>query len=120
MPKLYETVVVIDAMLADEAITAEIENVSKIIQEQGELLKVDRWGKRRMAYEIRRKSHGEYAVLYYHGPAGLPAEIEKRIRLNENILRWLTVADNPAGVPADRPENPEAVLETATERKGED
>ena len=95
---------VVDAMIPDESIASEIDAVAKLIEGQGKLVKVDRWGKRKLAYTIRKRTHGEYAVVYYEANSGaLAAEIEKRFRINENILRWITVADNPVGVPADKP-----------------
>ena len=47
----------------------------------------------------RKRTHGEYAAFYYNAEAGLPAELEKRLRINENALRWLTVVENPSGIP---------------------
>jgi small subunit ribosomal protein S6 len=112
LAKPYETVVVVDAMIPDESIASEFDAIAKLIESQGKLVKLDRWGKRRLAYSINKRTHGEYAVFYYESAAALPAELEKRFRINENILRWLTVADNPVGVPADKPAGSEGeVLE---------
>ena len=123
MAKPYETVVVVDAMLPDESIASEFDAMGKLIESQGKLLKVDRWGKRKLAYTIKKRTHGEYAVFYYEAKEGLPAEIDKRFRINENILRWLTVADSPLGIPPDKVEG-EVQVQLAepayTQRKGED
>ena len=101
--KPYETVIVVDAMIPDESIASEFDAVAKLIDSQGKMVKLDRWGKRKLAYVIRKRTHGEFAVFYYEASSGaLAAELEKRLRINENVLRWLTVADNPVGVPADR------------------
>ena len=97
--KQYETVLVVDAMIPDESIASEFDAVSKLIESQGKVIRVDRWGKRRLAYSINKRSHGEYGAFYYEAESGLPAELEKRLRINENILRWLTVAENPCGIP---------------------
>lgn len=102
MAKPYETVVVVDAMIPDESIASEFDAVQKLIETQGKLVKLDRWGKRKLAYAIRKRTHGEYAVFYYEGTGAIAAELDKRFRINENILRWLTIADNPVGVPADK------------------
>jgi small subunit ribosomal protein S6 len=104
MAKPYETVVVVDAMIPEESIASEFEAIGKLIESQGKVLKLDRWGKRKLAYTIRKRTHGEYAVFYYEANEGLPAEIDKRFRINENILRWLTVADSPLGIPPDKVE----------------
>lgn len=103
MAKPYETVIVVDAMIPDESIASEFDAIGKLIESQGKLVKLDRWGKRKLAYSIRKRTHGEYAVFYYEAGSGaLAAELDKRLRINENVLRWLTVADNPIGVPADK------------------
>lgn len=104
MPKFYETVVVVDAMIPDESIASEFDAITKQIEGQGKLLRVDRWGKRKLAFPIKRRSHGEYAVFYYEAEASLPSDIEKRLRINENALRWLTIAENPIGLPPERVE----------------
>ncbi len=98
--KRYETILVVDAMIPDESIASEFDAVSKLIESQGKITRVDRWGKRRLAYAVRKRTHGEYAAFYYEAEASIPAELEKRLRINENALRWLTVAENPAGIPA--------------------
>ncbi|HKP95510.1 MAG TPA: 30S ribosomal protein S6 [Fibrobacteria bacterium] len=103
MAKPYETVIVVDAMIPDESIASEFDAIGKLIETQGKMVKLDRWGKRKLAYPIRKRTHGEYAVFYYESESGgLSAELDKRLRINENVLRWLTVADNPVGVPADK------------------
>lgn len=97
--KRYETILVVDAMIPDESIASEFDAVAKLIESQGTITRVDRWGKRRLAYPIRKRTHGEYAAFYYEAEASVPAELEKRLRINENALRWLTVAENPCGIP---------------------
>jgi small subunit ribosomal protein S6 len=97
--KRYETILVVDAMIPDESIASEFDAVAKLIESQGNITRVDRWGKRRLAYAIRKRTHGEYAAFYYNAEAGLPAELEKRLRINENALRWITVVENPSGIP---------------------
>jgi small subunit ribosomal protein S6 len=97
--KRYETILVVDAMIPDESIASEFDAVAKLIETQGKITRVDRWGKRRLAYAIRKRTHGEYAAFYYDAEPGLSAELEKRLRINENALRWLTIVENPSGIP---------------------
>ena len=119
MAKPYETVIVVDAMIPDEAIASEFDAVAKLIESQGTMVKLDRWGKRKLAYTIRKRTHGEYAVFYYEAGSGaLAAEIEKRLRINENVLRWLTIADNPIGVPADKAPEAEGAPPSEGGREG--
>jgi ribosomal protein S6 len=106
-------------MIPDESITSEIDAVTKLIESQGKMVKLDRWGKRKLAYVIRKRTHGEYAVFYYESESGaLAAELEKRLRINENVLRWLTIADNPVGVPADKVPGEETAAPQEEGREG--
>ena len=101
-------------MIPDESIASEFDAVSKLIESHGKIIRVDRWGKRKLAYSIKKRTHGEYGVFYYEAETSLPSELEKRLRINENILRWLTVAENPCGIPPAPPvpgaEPPSAVV----------
>lgn len=103
MQKMYETAVIVDAMIPDDAIVSEFDAISDRINEHGKLIKLDKWGKRKMAYSIKGRTHGEYGVFYYEAVTSLPSDLEKNFRINENILRWLTIADCPAGIPEDKP-----------------
>jgi small subunit ribosomal protein S6 len=124
LAKLYETVVLIDAMLEDAAIEASVEKYRGMIAGNGEIIRVDRWGKRRMAYAISKRTHAEYVIYYYHTekPASI-AEVERALRLDESVIRFLTVVDNPVGLP---PENalaaavPEDVLTNVETEDKED
>ena len=109
MAKLYETVVLVDANQDDAAIEASVKKFQDMISSSGEIVRVDRWGKRRIAYEIAGRSHADYTVYYYNAAkGGLVSELERALRLDESILRFLTVVDNPAGLPplhpVDQPE----------------
>jgi|TARA_B110000483_G_scaffold242024_1_gene326559 small subunit ribosomal protein S6 len=91
----YETAVIVDAMISEDAIAAELKRVEETINEAGEIIKIDTWGKRKMAYDIRKKSHGFYAYFYYKGESSIIEELEKNFRINENVLRWMTLVDHP-------------------------
>lgn len=93
--KNYETMVIVDAMISDEAIAEEIQLIQGKIESAGEVVRRDDWGKRKMAFRINKKTHGYYAVFYYKSAPSLVEQIEKDFRFNGNILRWLTLADHP-------------------------
>lgn len=94
----YETALIIDAMISEDAIAAELSRVEETIKASGEIIKIDTWGKRKMAYDIRKKSHGYYAFFYYTAEANVIEDLEKNFRINENILRWMSLADHPMPV----------------------
>jgi len=104
MSKLYETVVMVDAMIPDEAIESEFDAITDKIKDSSEFIKLVRWGRKKLAYPIKGRSHGDYGIFYYKSEGKLPKDLESGFRINENILRWLTIADFPGGVPDDKPE----------------
>ena len=92
----YETMVIIDAMISDDAINAEVENIASMITNGGgEILRRDDWGKRKLAYSIKKRQHGFYVIFYYKAEAATVASMEAALKLNENVLRWMTLADYP-------------------------
>jgi len=94
--KDYETMVVIDAMISDEAIEAEISSVEKkILSHSGEVKRCDKWGKRKLAYTIRKQTHGFYVIFYYKANSDIVLDLERGFNINTNILRFLTLADYP-------------------------
>jgi len=94
--KDYETMAVIDAMISDEAIEAEITAIErKIAAHSGEIKRCDKWGKRKLAYIIRKQTHGFYVIFYYKADSGIVLDLERGFNINSNILRFLTLADYP-------------------------
>jgi len=89
---LYETIVVIDSMLKPDDIKSLSERISNFISNNGgEIVKIEEWGKRRLAYEIKKKQYGFYVYFRFSAPAAFLRLLEKEYRLNESILRYLTV-----------------------------
>ena len=102
----YETTFILEPGLDENKVNEEVEKVSSWIKDlNGELLEVQRWGKRRLAYEINRKRDGIYTMVLYQGGGPLVKEVERRLRLNESVMRSLTVLHVPPeltqGVPED-------------------
>lgn len=91
----YETMVIIDAMISDDAIKAEIETIAAAITKGGEIVRRDDWGKRKLAYSINKRQHGFYVIFYYKAEVATVAAMEAALKLNENVLRWMTLADYP-------------------------
>ena len=89
----YELTYIIDTALEEEARKELIEKISSLIaQNGGEVEKVhETWGKRRLAYPINDKPEGYYVLVTMQAPAELPKEIERNLRINENVLRSLVI-----------------------------
>ncbi len=91
----YEVAVVISSTLSDEERAAVLEQVKGYIAKyDGVVTDVDEWGKRKLAYEIRKQSEGYYYFIKVDAESSMPIELEKNLRLmNETVLRYLIVRE---------------------------
>ena len=108
MPRPYETVIIFDSALEDSQVQEKIQRLSSLVAPNGgDYVKVDVWGKRKLAYPIDKKEQGIYAVLRYETEPSALTEFERIMRLDEQVLRQLTVVDpivpTPPSVRAPRP-----------------
>ena len=88
----YELAVVVSAKLEDEDRAATIEKVKEYITRfGGTVTEVDEWGKRKLAYEIQKMREGFYYFVRFESDATCPGKVEKRIRIMENVIRYLCV-----------------------------
>ena len=87
----YETIFIIDATLDEETVTALKDKFTTLIEQNGELESVDEWGKRRLAYEIQKMHEGFYYFIQFEADAQCPAEVERHVRIMDNVLRYLVV-----------------------------
>jgi small subunit ribosomal protein S6 len=88
----YETTFITRADLSDEGLKALQERLSQVVSSfQGEVVLTEDWGKRKMAYPIHKEARGHYTYVVYTGKGDVVHEIERNLRLNEHVLRFLTV-----------------------------
>ena len=88
----YEAVAIIKSDVADEEITAIIERTQAIITDRkGVIAKLDKWGKRRLAYEINKQKDGFYFLIDFAGNGPIVAEVERSFRIDDRILKFMTV-----------------------------
>ena len=87
----YEILVIVDSRPTDEEVAALLEQFGEQVKALGaEVTKVDNWGKRRLAYDIRKQREGTYAVFEVSAEPSTVKEFERQLRLNETILRFLS------------------------------
>jgi small subunit ribosomal protein S6 len=92
----YETIFILDPTLEDTKVNEEVERAGGVIRDQGGTIgDIERWGRRRLAYEIGKRRDGVYTLIRYHAPGDTVKELERRLRLNESVLRVLTVVVDP-------------------------
>jgi len=90
--RTYEIVFIIDPDAEDAEVMRLTEAVQKIITDQGgSITKTEMMGKRRLAYEINHRRDGVYVLLEVDGSGAEIAELERRMRVNDRILRYMTV-----------------------------
>ena len=87
----YETVIVINTKIGEEAIKALVEKFKALIEKSGTLESVDEWGKRRLAYLINDEAEGYYVLYNFESAPEFPAELERIARITDGILRSLVV-----------------------------
>jgi len=88
----YETMFILKPTLTDEEKAKNIENIQNVIQQNGgEVAALDKIGVRELAYEIDKFQRGDYYIIYYKAPAAAVLELERQMRYNEDLLRFMTV-----------------------------
>ncbi|ETR71823.1 MAG: small subunit ribosomal protein S6 [Candidatus Magnetoglobus multicellularis str. Araruama] len=92
MLRRYETILLFDIDSGEEAREAFITRSKSLIEQyEGELLEKDEWGVRKLAYEVRNKTRGFYVRLDYSAQTEVVAEYERIIRLEDSVMKYLTV-----------------------------
>ncbi len=93
--RTYELAIVADPRLSDEEMIALTDEYKQLIQSRGgEIVREESWGKRKLAYPIRKVNEGRYVFLYLQmepKTAALIPEVELRLKQNDRVLRYLTV-----------------------------
>lgn len=88
----YELAVVVSAKIEDEERAAVVDKCKALIERfGGTITNVDDWGNKRLAYEIQKMREGFYYFIQFEAESSAPAEIESRIRIMDNVLRYLVV-----------------------------
>lgn len=88
----YELALVVSAKVEDEVRNATVEKAKEYITALGgNITNVDEWGKKRLAYEIQKMNEGFYYFIQFDAEPGVPGELEQRLRIMDNVLRYLCV-----------------------------
>ena len=88
----YELALVVNAKIEDEAREAVVEKAKGYVARYGgTVTNVDEWGKKRLAYEIQKMREGFYYFIQFEADATCPAEVERHVRIMDNVMRYLVV-----------------------------
>ena len=88
----YETLFIVDSDLGEEAVRALIDKFTSLIAANGEIEKIDEWGKRRLAYPINDQNDGYYVLVNFTAAPEFPAELNRVYHITEGILRSIVVS----------------------------
>ena len=106
----YDLIFIVHPELSEEEVKAVTDRYLQIITAQeGTIIKTEDWGKRRLAYDINKQSKGNYILVDFYGPGTIIREVERNLKIDDKILKFLTVKTRD-------PFNPESLEE---ERKKE-
>jgi small subunit ribosomal protein S6 len=90
--QLYETIFIIHPELNEEDVEEHINRVENLVARLGgEILKTERWGKKRLAYEVDKHRYGFYVLLRIRGNPAILPELERHYRLTEGIIKSLVI-----------------------------
>jgi small subunit ribosomal protein S6 len=88
----YETILIAHVDLSEDELSGLVARYSAIVTGQkGILIKVERWGKRKLAYLIKKQARGVYVLFDYAGESNAVNELERNLKINDKILKFMTV-----------------------------
>lgn len=89
----YEVLYVIDGTITDEAIEANVTKFEELVTKHGgEILNVDKWGKKNLAYPINYKTEGYYVLMDIKSAPEFPVELQRVMKISEEIIRYIVVS----------------------------
>ena len=92
----YETGFVLSPTLSEEETAQFVQQMAEIVaQKKGRMVKQDNWGKRRLAFPIKRFQEGVYVFFTYEGAGDISVEMERRFKQTDAVIRFMTVLKDP-------------------------
>ena len=90
--RLYETGFLIAPNIPEEEAEALVQQMAEVVpQKNGKMVRIERWGKRRTAYTVKKFNEAVYVFFHYEGNPEVPAELARRFRQMDTVLRYLTL-----------------------------
>ncbi len=90
----YESVYILRPDFDEETIKSMVERFSNVVIEQGgEVVKVDEWGIRRLAYPIEKYREGYYVVMNFNAEADVPKELERVFKITDGVMRYMVIRE---------------------------
>ena len=122
--RTYETIFIVHPDVVGDQYAATVDKFKGILTEQGaEILKVDEWGTRKLAYQVKKQGRGTYVLVAYQAGPEVIAEFERRMRIDESIIKFQTVYLEkglevaPAAAESEAASDEDAEAEASTEEE---
>ncbi len=87
----YEAVVILTSKLSEEETQETMNKIKELISSNGEVVSVDEWGKRKLAYEIKHEEEGQYFLFTFNAEAKFISEFERVLRINSQVLKHMVI-----------------------------
>ncbi len=88
----YELTYIVNSVISDEQVKDMVSRVTAYVKENGgDVIEVDEWGARRLAFPIQKKRNGYYVNMYFQAPGEIVPRLERAMEIDDNILRYLTL-----------------------------
>lgn len=92
----YELCLIVNSDVSEEGIDALLASLTDVVtRHKGNVLKIEKWGKKNFKYSIKKQSKGIYCFLYFMGNNDILREIDRSVRFNESVLRYTTMTLDP-------------------------
>src|SRR4030067_3800078 len=91
---MYEAIFILKSSVSDEDIQKIVVKMESIVKQGAELLTTENWGKKKLAYEVAKEKRGFYVLLRFQGKGDINAELERNYRMDDNVIKFLTVKLN--------------------------
>jgi small subunit ribosomal protein S6 len=104
--RFYESLFIVRPSLSDEEVSQLIDKIKGVLEKAGAtLLKIENWGKKKLAYKIQRERRGTYVYLLFQAAGRAAGELERTYRLEDAVLKFLTIRlkHPPVEAAADKP-----------------
>ncbi|MHB8481789.1 MAG: 30S ribosomal protein S6 [Nitrospiria bacterium] len=91
----YECIFIARSSLSEEEVSGLTEKVRNVVEKNGgQITKTENWGKKKLAYEVKKEKKGTYVLSHIKGPGALVSELERNLKIQDGVLKFLTVKLN--------------------------
>ena len=90
----YEVLYILNPALSEEATAEMVAKFKALVETKGAVSEIDEWGKRRLAYPINDIEEGYYVLMTFSSTPDLPAELDRQMRINTNVMRSLITCND--------------------------